>query len=113
MVAAAFLADGVNVELAMILLCMVMLLVTRDFKVNKPVSAIAALLGIMAAVLTLPEQAETHALNIELWAIIGLLVGRGSSFHHPLVCAPGQLHQSREGAQQKIALNSASSPDSS
>ena len=74
-VLAAFMADSVKGEPTIILLSIAMVLTVRNLRDARVVSILTGVLGIFAALLSFPAQSEVDALNIELWAYVGLLIG--------------------------------------
>ena len=73
--AAAFLADKVGGEASIIVICVAMILIVRDFDANKKMSILTAVLGLLAAYLALPAQSKSNALDLGLLIIFGALVG--------------------------------------
>lgn len=74
-VLSAFLADTVQGEPTVIILCIAMVWVVRNFKNDRFISILTGTLGMFAALLTLPQQAEIGALTLELWMFFGILIG--------------------------------------
>ena len=74
-VISAFSEPNVTVEPTIIVLCVTMVLTVQNFKTNQVLSICTAVLGAIAAFLALPEKAGVGALNLGLWAIVGLVVG--------------------------------------
>lgn len=74
-VLSAFLEDSVTVEPTVITLCITMILTVQNFKINQVVSVLTAVLGAIAAFLAVAEKAEVGVLDLELWALVGILVG--------------------------------------
>ena len=62
-------------EPTVILLCITMVLTVQNIRTNQTISIFTAVLGAIAAFLSLTEKAKVGALNLELWMIVGLLVG--------------------------------------
>ena len=71
----AFLVNEVTVEPTVILLCITMVLTVQNIRANRMISILTAVLGAIAALLSLPAKAEVGALNLELWKIVGLMIG--------------------------------------
>ena len=59
----------------MIVLCITMVLTVQNIRTNQTISILTAVLGAIAAFLSLSEKAKVGALTLELWMILGLLVG--------------------------------------
>lgn len=74
-VLSAFLEDTVTVESTVIVLCITMILTVQNLRTNQVVSILTAVLGAFAAFLALAEKAEVGVLDLELWALVGILVG--------------------------------------
>lgn len=74
-VLSAFLADSVTVEPTVIVLCITMILTVQNFKANQGISIFTAALGVVAAFLAVAEKAEVGILDLELWMLVGILVG--------------------------------------
>ena len=77
-VLSAFLAEKVTGEPTVILLCIAMVLAVRDvgtLRANKVTSVLVLVLGVAAAFLSLPKEAEVGALNPQLWVVVGIIIG--------------------------------------
>ena len=64
-----------TVEPTIIVLCVTMVLTVQNFKTNQVISILTAVLGAIAAFLALAEKSEVGALNLGLWATVGLVIG--------------------------------------
>ncbi len=77
-VLSAFFAEKVTGEPTVILLCIAMVLAVRDvgtLRANRVTSVLLLVLGMAAAFLSLPKESEVGALNPQLWAVLGIIVG--------------------------------------
>ena len=74
-VLSAFIEDKVTVEPTVIVLCITMILTVQNFKTNQVLSFLTAVLGAIAAFLALAEKAEVGVLDLNLWVLVGILVG--------------------------------------
>ena len=77
-VLSAFLAEKVTGEPTIILLCIAMVLAVRDMRTirtNRIISILVVALGVAAAFLSLPREAKVGAMNLELWGVVGILIG--------------------------------------
>ena len=88
-VLSAFSEPQVTVEPTIIVLCVTMVLIVQNFKTNQVISILIAVLGVIAAFLALAEKAEVGALNLGLWAVVGLVIGLSafSVLVFMLICA--------------------------
>ena len=60
------------------MLCIAMVLAVRDMgtiRTNKVTSIPVLVLGVAAAFLSLPKEAEVGALNLQLWTVVGIIIG--------------------------------------
>ena len=77
-VLSAFLAEKVMAEPTIILLSIAMVLVVRDMgaiRTNRITTVLVLILGVTGAFLSLPKEAGVGALNPQLWAVIGIIIG--------------------------------------
>ena len=77
-VASAFLAEKVTGEPTVILLCVAMVLAVRDLgavKKDKITSVLVVVLGVVAAFLAFPKEAEVGVWEIQIWAVVGVIIG--------------------------------------
>ena len=77
-VLSAFLAEKVMAEPTIILLSIAMVLVVRDMgaiRTNRITTVLVLILGVVGAFLSLPKEAEVGALNPQLWAVVGIIIG--------------------------------------
>ena len=76
-VISGFSEPHVTVEPTIIVLCVTMVLTAENFETNQVISILTAVLGAIAAFLALAERSEVEvgALNLGLWAIVGLVIG--------------------------------------
>ena len=64
-----------TVEPTVIVLCITMILTVQNFKTNQVLSFLTAVLGAIAAFLAIAEKAEIGVLDLNLWVLVGILVG--------------------------------------
>ena len=64
-----------TVEPTVIVLCITMILTVQNFKTNQVLSFLIAVLGAIAAFLALAEKAKVGVLDLNLWVLVGILVG--------------------------------------
>ena len=77
-VLSAFLSDKVEGEPIVILLCVAMVLAARDLGVKRKdgiISVLVVVLGVMAAFLAFPKEAGVGALDFQIWAVVGVIIG--------------------------------------
>ena len=96
-VLSAFLSEKVTGEPTVILLCIAMVLAVRDMRTirtNRIISILVVALGVAAAFLSLPREAKVGAMNLELWGVVGILIGVSAvSVLLFLPCSSGQARR--------------------
>ena len=77
-VASAFLAEKVMGEPTVILLCVAMVLAVREMGAvgkDKIASVLVVVLGVVAAFLAFPKEAEVGVWDFQIWAVVGVIIG--------------------------------------
>ena len=106
-VLSGFLSEKVTGEPTVILLCIAMVLAVRDvgtIRANKVTSVLVLVLGVAAAFLSLPKEAEVGALNPQLWTVVGIIIGVSAlTVFFFVLCVPlGRGSGRRKGRRPSI-----------